>query len=189
MKLLVSLFAFLSLSIAANANPRLDLSVNVRNNQIELNWNIAEFRFKRFVVERSFDGLNFEYVRSFAAGNQSRFFWAEPATETRQYFRIRYMLENNETGYSSSVEAVKTSPELSLSSIKADRELVIWQPAGVYTATILISHITGQPAELKNVRREAGQTRISVSHLKRGMYQILLTDSQGRSRKLNFIKG
>lgn len=189
MKSLLNLIALLSLSFTVFATPQLDLSVQVRNNQIELNWNIEAPHFKRFVIERSFDGQNFEYVRSFAAGNQSRFSWAEPATETRQYFRIRYLLDNNETGYSPSVEAIKTAPELSLSPIKADRDLVIWQPAGVFTGTIRINHITGQQAELKNVRREAGQTRISVSHLTRGMYQIVLTDSQGRCRQLNFIKG
>lgn len=182
-------------SLVANVFAPVDvkLSASKTANSSEISWQaLKQAKVRRYELEKSTDGANFNYVTA-VAGKAASFAVADDnLSESMNYYRLKIVTANGNSRYSKivSVNNTPTSAVVKVLPAQLDNKLYIWVPANTIISSATIADASGRNVvEHSAVNNVTNLAEVSISSLKAGVYTIHLTSNQGETYKMKFTRG
>ncbi len=158
---------------------------------VKLNWDMVdESGLKQFMIEFSYDGRNFGYAGTVAAGaaNGKYHFTHNQEISNRIFYRIVLENVNGKREYSDviSVNAATAEVSMSLYPNPAVSQVTIRHPqANAVNQLLEIRNHTGLLVQRSNIQPGSAETTLNVTMLNSGMYMVIYKNGvQQESSKL-----
>ena len=174
----------------------LKLQAAIENNAGEISWmGSKQVRVRRYELEKSTDGENYNYVTA-VAGNRA--YKSNYTTEDRNlaetvnYYRLKIIAGNGNYHYSKvvSLDASNKPVEIMILPTQVNQKLFIWVPVNTSVSRASICDAAGRiVSQNMYVNNSANIADVEIGSLPVGMYNIKLITNKGETVKLKFSKG
>ncbi len=166
------------------------------NNTGEISWMaLQQTKVRRYELEKSTDGENFNYVTAVAGNIRAHKNYSvqdRNIMETVNYYRLKIVSADGNFHYSKmvSLDAHSKPAEIKILPTQVNHKLFIWVPANTSICKAIISDAFGRSIIRQTaVNNTTNLADVEISSLPIGLYNIKLFTSKGETVKLKFSKG
>jgi Zn-dependent metalloprotease len=171
------------------------IEASLQNNQALIKWKTAsENNSAFFVVERSYDGINFtEIKQTLAAGNSSSektySLLDKEVVKNIHYYRVKLINTDGSNMYSAIVSVrINTKESMLVISPNPVQEIFMIQYNNASNKTINIVDATGRKIAEVSTFGTSGSISVDASNYAAGIYMAVFTDKNNNTITQKFIK-
>jgi hypothetical protein len=167
----------------------IQLRASMRSQSCLLSWqNPIGNRAKRFVIEKSTDGVSFTYLTTIAPSEAD----VQEVTDHFLFdglniYRLKMIDQAGQVFYSAQVIANQPNKFFILAK-PVQHDLQIWQANKNNIQEIVVTDISGKKMELNHFRQNENYSSLNVRNLSKGFYNISIMDQNGQIAHLHFVK-
>ncbi|MES2430534.1 MAG: T9SS type A sorting domain-containing protein [Bacteroidota bacterium] len=163
------------------------------NNTGKISWQVAEqVNIKKYEIEKSIDGVNFNVITTVNADNESNYSFDDKTLNNGvNYYRIKIVSNEGKYMYSPVVTLTLKDKTTSIKIFPnpVQNRLFVWMPEGITVKRIVISDAIGQKMmERYVIGNSTNVADIEVNKLAKGVYNIQLYTSKNEIKNFSFIK-
>ncbi len=191
-QLAAGVIASSAVSTVKNIYADLHLAVSLSNNSGQITWDASkELKVRRYEVQKSADGENFNYVTAVPAMNQSYSINDNNLLGNASYYRIKIVDCEGNYFYSKTVmlDAQSSAEQVRMLPTQIGQTVFVWMPSNTNISKAVISDAAGRTL-LNNagVSNTSNIAAIETANIPAGVYHINLQTNKGETIKLKFNK-
>ena len=167
----------------------IQLRASMRSQSCLLSWqNPIGNRAKRFVIEKSTDGVSFSYLTTIAPSDAD----FQEVTDHFLFdglniYRLKMIDQADQVFYSTQVIANQPNKFFILAK-PVQYDLQIWQANNNNIQEIIVTDISGKKMNVNQLNQKVNYSSLNVRNLAKGFYQIAIVDQNGQTAHLHFVK-
>lgn len=174
----------------------LKFKATIEENNGRINWvSSKQLKVRRYELEKSSDGENFNYITAIAGNIASVSNYSvqdKNLSDARNYYRLKIVAANGTKHYSKiiSLDAVAKQEEIKILPTQLNQKIFIWMPTNISISNASISDASGRNIlQHTLITNATNLADVEISRLPIGLYNIELLTNKGETVKLKFSKG
>lgn len=172
--------------------PDVHLKASFNNNAGEISWKApGQITVRRYELEKSTDGENFNYVTSVAGTNSNYNVTDNNIFENNNFYRVKIVDADGNYMYSrtTTLDTKSNANTIKVLPTQINQKLFIWVPANTTVSKAIIADASGRTVVSNPmISNTSNLSAIETTNLPAGLYNISLQTNKGETIKLKFNK-